>query len=80
MALADSGQYVISVRMEELYDVQGLPVIRRNMTIYPDLHSRMHVAGTEVSVRKVIFYDTNFLLTCYLRVGPSVVHLKNLKA
>ena len=55
MALADSGQYVISVRVEELDDVLGLPVIRRNMTIYPDHHYKMHVAGTEVSIRKVFF-------------------------
>ena len=55
VALADPGQYVISVRVEEQDDVLGLPVIKRNVTIYPDHHYRMHVAGREVSVRKVFF-------------------------
>ena len=81
MALTDSWQYVINVRVKELDDVLALPVIRRNMTIYPNLHYRMHVAGTEVSVRKVIYYDTDILLSnillsstrhCYLIINYCV--------
>ena len=52
IAPSEDGQFVITIRMEELDEILGLPIIRRNVTIYPDLHYRMHVAGAEISVCK----------------------------
>lgn len=50
MKIHGKTEYIISIRLEEMDDALGLPIIRRSMTIYPDLHFRLHVARTEVQL------------------------------
>ena len=47
-----SAEFVITIRLEELDDALGVPVIRRSLTIFPRLNYRMHIDGAEVSTRK----------------------------
>ena len=45
-------QYVITIRLEEFDSVRGTPVILRNLTIYDDLHYRIHVENNDVPIKK----------------------------
>ena len=54
MPLPDSAdhQEVLTIRVEE-YDTQrAIPVIRRNISVYPDMHFRLHVGEIEVPGEK----------------------------
>ena len=42
---------VLTIRLEELDEVLGLPIIRRNFTINGDMRFRMQMAGTEMPLR-----------------------------
>ena len=44
----DIDNFVISIRTEELNIETSLPVIKLNLTIYSDLHYKMHVCNTEI--------------------------------
>ena len=48
---SDQVDFVLTIRLEELDEEHGLPIIRRNLTIYGDLRFRMHVDGTEMPLR-----------------------------
>ena len=48
----DIDNFVISIRTEELNIENGLPVIKLNLTIYSDLHYKMHVCNTEIPSSK----------------------------
>ena len=51
MWLPNQVDVVLTIRLEELDEVLGLPIIRRNLTINGDMRFRMHVAGTEMPLR-----------------------------
>lgn len=53
MAVPEKGEYAITIRDEELDQSSGLPIIKRNLTIYSNLHYKMHIGGTEVPVPTV---------------------------
>ena len=44
---------VLTIRLEELDETLGLPIIKRNLTIYNDLRFRMHAGNTEMSLHHV---------------------------
>ena len=46
--------FAITIRREKLDDILGMPVIQKNLTIYPNLSYRMHSDGVEISTRKVV--------------------------
>ena len=48
----DIDNFVISIRTEKLNIENGLPVIKLNLTIYSDLHYKMHVCNTEIPSSK----------------------------
>ena len=48
----DIDNSIISIRTEELNIETGFPVIKLNLTIYNDLHYRMHVCNTEIPSSK----------------------------
>ena len=51
MWLPNKVDVVLTIRLEELDEVLGLPIIRKNLTIYGDMRFRMHVASTEMPLR-----------------------------
>ena len=52
MTPPDIDNFVIPIRTEELNNETGLPVIKLNLTIYSDLHYKMHVCNTETPSSK----------------------------
>ena len=46
-AASTPNEFVITIRLEELDSVLGLPVIPRNFTIFSQLNYRMHVDGSK---------------------------------
>ena len=54
MTLPDSEdcQEVLTIRLEEFDTQRAIPVIRRNISVYPDLHFRLHVGDVEVSSKQ----------------------------
>ncbi|KAF0287545.1 hypothetical protein FJT64_014052 [Amphibalanus amphitrite] len=53
MCSPEQEDYVLTIRLEELDETLGLPIIKRNLTVYRDLRFRMHAASTEMSLRHV---------------------------
>ena len=51
MPISNGVADVLSIRLEQLDQALGLPVIERNLTIYEDFCFRMHVAGAEVPLQ-----------------------------
>ena len=51
MWLPNQVDVVLTIRLDELDEVLGLPIIRRNLTIYGYMRFRMHMAGTEMPLR-----------------------------
>lgn len=50
------GGKVISIRIEEVDEVTGLPTIVNNVTVYANASFLMHTNGLQLSVRKVRKY------------------------
>lgn len=84
MCSAPQGDPVLTIRLEELDEALGLPIIRRNLTIYGDLRFRMHVDKTEMPLRHAagltakpgVFQSTAEVLNVLARLkslGPSAV-------
>ena len=47
---------VISIRKKEVREPAGMPVITHNITIYDDLHFKLHCQGIEVSIQGSLRY------------------------
>ena len=86
MALQDGFGQIASIRIEELDESLGHPIILRNITVYPDLHFRLHVSGVEVSLRHVAglteksgyFQTTSEILNVLARLKSVSLNVKDL--
>ena len=51
MASPNEMACVLSIRLEQLDETMGLPMILRNLTIYEGFHFRIHIASTELPLQ-----------------------------
>lgn len=91
MWLPNQVDFVLTIRLEEFDEAFGLPVIRRNLTVYGDLRYRMHAAGTEMPLRYAagltskpgFFQSTGEVLNVLARLKslrPSTTDLRGVAA
>lgn len=47
------GLLVISIRIDEIDIITGMPVISHNLTIFSDLHFKLHQNGVDISIKNI---------------------------
>ena len=52
MSLPD-GEIALSLRIEKVDMTTGMPIIRHNLTIFSDLHFKLHQDGIDITVKRM---------------------------